>query len=169
MHARPVTVFLLAAAALVAAPAPAQMSEIPPGKWWRKPAIARELGLTADQQEKLDAILARNRRDFIDLRADVEKKQLDVEELMRRKDSDPKNVAAAIDAAEQARGRLRKSVALMILDMRGVLTDAQWKMVVERRDEWRMERREQLRGLRPGRGPGGRQGPPEAEPPTNPR
>jgi len=168
MHTRPLPAILLAASALLAAAAPAQMSGVPPGKWWKRPAIVRELGLTAEQQEKLDAILAKNRRVFIDLKADVERRQLDVEELMAKKDSDPKKVAAAIDAAEQSRGQLRKSFALMVLDMRGVLTEAQWKMVVERREEWRQERREQFRALRPGRGgPGGRVNPPETEPPSS--
>ena len=171
MNHRPLQalLLLLAATALAAASASAQMAEVPPGKWWKRPAIVRELGLTEEQQEKLDAIFAKNRRDFIDLKADVERKQLDVDELMAKKDSDPKKVAAAIDSVEQARGKLRKSVSMMILDMRGVLTDAQWKSVVERREQWRMERRE-LRGMRPGRGGAeGRPGPPPDEPRTTPK
>ena len=140
-----VPAFLVAASALVAMSAPAQMPEVPPGKWWKRPAIVRELGLTAEQQEKLDSILAKHRREFIDLKADVEKKQLDVEDLMRRKDSDPKKVTAAIDNVEASRARLRKAVALMVLDMRSVLTAEQWKMIVEKREQWRQERREQFR------------------------
>jgi Spy/CpxP family protein refolding chaperone len=170
MRLRLVPALALAAAAVAATAATAQMPEVPPGKWWKRPAIVRELGLTAEQQEKLDAIFAKNRRDFIDLKADLEKRQLDVEELMSRKDSDPKKVSAAIDAAEQARAKLRKAVAMMILDMRGVLTEAQWKTVVERRDEWRQERRELFRGGRPGRkGPGAVPPQPEAEPPSTPK
>ncbi len=170
MRARLLPTLLLAAAALGAAAATAQMSEVPPGKWWKRPAIVRSLGLSADQQDKLDEILAKNRRSFIDLKADVEKKQLDVEELMAKKDSDPKKVTAAIDAAEQARGKLRKAVSLMVLDMRNILTDAQWKMVLERREQWREERREMFRRGRSGRGgPGVAPGPPETEPPSTPK
>ncbi|MGE5346791.1 MAG: periplasmic heavy metal sensor [Acidithiobacillales bacterium] len=170
MRVRFVPTLLLAAAALGAAAAAAQMPDVPPGKWWKRPAIVRSLGLTAEQQDKLDAILAKNRRSFIDLKADVEKRQLDVEGLMARKDSDPKEVSAAIDAAEEARGRLRKAVSLMVLDMRNVLTDAQWKMVVERREQWREERRELFRRGRLGRGgPGVAPGPPETETPSPPK
>ena len=136
---------LLAATALFALATPAQMPEVPPGKWWKRPAIVRELGLSAEQQDKLDQILAKNRREFIDLKAEVERKQLDVEELMTKKDSDPKKVSAAIDALELSRAKLRKTTSLMVLDMRGVLTAEQWRKVVDRREQWRQERREQIR------------------------
>lgn len=161
----------LAAGLLVGGAARAQMSEMPPGKWWKRPPVVQALGLTPEQQEKLDQIFARNRRDFVDLKADVEKKQLDLEELMVKKDSDPKKVASAIDAVEQSRARLRKATAMMILDMRGVLTDAQWKQVVERREQWRSERRDEMReSLRGGAGPRrpGAGGPPPQPPAPRP-
>ncbi len=145
MRARTPVLTLFSAALLVSGLAVAQMPEVPPGKWWKRPQVVRTLGLASEQQEKLDQIFQKNRRDFVDLKADVEKKQLDVEDLMTRKDSDPKKVSAAIDLLEQSRARLRKAVAMMVLDMRGVLTEAQWKQVVERRDTWRQERRDQMR------------------------
>jgi len=146
----------------------AQMPEVPPGKWWKRPVVVQKLGLTADQQEKLEEIFAKNRRTFVDLKAEAELKQIDVEELMAKKDSDPKKVAAALDASEQARAKLRKAMSMMVLDMRGVLTDKQWQQILERRDEWRLERqqemRERMRGGGPRRGPGG---PPGAPPPSS--
>lgn len=164
---------LAAAAALaallgVSASARAQMPEIPPGKWWKRPVIVQKLALTADQQEKLEEIFAKNRRSFVDLKAEVDLKQIDVEELMAKRDSDPKKVAAALDASEQAKARLRKAMSMMVLDMRGVLTDRQWQQILERRDEWRMERQQELRDrMRDGgprrRGPGG---PPDMPPPA---
>jgi Spy/CpxP family protein refolding chaperone len=169
MRLRSLSWTLLAAAVFVPAAAPAQMPDVPPGKWWKRPAIVEQLGLTPEQQEKLDAILAKNRRGFVDLKADVEKKQLDVEELMAKKDSDPKKVATAVDALGESRGRLRKAALMMVLEMRGVLTDAQWKTVVERREQWREERRDQMRERRPGRGRFGAPGPPETPPPAPPK
>jgi Spy/CpxP family protein refolding chaperone len=160
-----------AAALALAAPAPAQMPEMPPGKWWKRPAVVQKLGITADQQNQLEEIFSKNRRTFIDLKADVERRQLDVEELMAKKDSDPKKVSAAFDASEQAKARLRKSISMMVLEMRGVLTEAQWKQVMDRREEWRQERNQELRDrLREGRprrrGPDGPGGPPDAPPPA---
>ncbi len=134
-----------AAVLCVAGAASAQMPETPPGTWWKRPRVVAVLKLTPEQQEKLEEIFARHRRSFIDLKADVEKKQIDVEELVSKKDADPKKVAAAIDALEDARGKLRKSMALMFLEQRNVLTDQQWAQFLDRRDEWRRERLEERR------------------------
>ncbi len=161
---------LFLAGGLLSPPARAQMPEVPLGKWWKRPKIVQELGITAEQQGKLDEIFARHRREFVDLKADVEKKQLDVEDLMGRKDSDPKKVTAAIDNVEASRAKLRKAVALMVLDMRSVLTAEQWKMVVEKREQWREERREHFRDrprdFGPRRPPEGGPASPGAPPPS---
>jgi len=175
MRARIPVWFLAAALALSAGAAVAQMPDVPPGKWWKRPAVVKELALSADQQEKLEQIFAKNRREFVDLKADAEKRQFDLEELMAKKDSDPKKVTAAIDALEQSRAKLRKSVSLMILEMRGVLSAEQWQKIVERREQWREERREQMRESRPGRGGAGPRsgagpgGPPASRPPDEPK
>jgi len=167
---RPVLAAAVAAAGVTLA-ASAQMPEIPPGKWWKRPAIVQKLELTTEQQEKLEEIFAKNRRAFIDLKADVDRRQLDVEELMAKKDSDPKKVSDAIDASEQAKAKLRKSISMMVLEMRGVLTDKQWQQVVDRREEWRQERNQELRDrMRENRlrrrGPDRPGGPPDAAPPA---
>ncbi len=174
MRARIPVLTLLSAAALASSVAVAQMSEVPPGKWWKRPALVQTLGLSAEQQDRLDQIFQKNRRDFVDLKADVEKKQLDVEELMTKKDSDPKKVVAAVDALGQSRSKLRKAISMMVLDMRGVLNDAQWKELLDRRDQWRQERRDQMREShregRPPRGPAGGDvpRPPDFPPPSEP-
>ena len=166
MRVRPLAL-LLAAAALAAGTARAQMPETPPGKWWKRPAVVQALALTPEQQDKLDQIFAKNRRDFVDLKADAEKKQLDLEELMAKKDSDPKKVTAAIDALEQSRAKLRRTTSLMLLEMRGVLDEAQWKKVVERAEQWRQERWERFREGGPRHGAeGAPPGPPRGPRPT---
>jgi Spy/CpxP family protein refolding chaperone len=146
---------LVAAALAPLAPAPcsAQLTEAPIGKWWKRPRIVEALQITPDQQTRLEGIFAKNRRGFIDLKADVEKRQVDLDELMEKKDSDPKRVSSSVDALEQARLRLRKSHAMMILEMREILTADQWKMLMDKmedvrqmREERRLNRRGVLRG-----------------------
>ena len=146
----------------LAGPALAQMPETPPGKWWKRPRVVQILKLSPEQQEKLEEIFARNRRSFVDLKAEVEKTQIDVEELVAKKDSDPKKVSAAVDALEQARMKLRKSMTMMFLEQKTVLTQQQWTLILEKRDEWRRERMEdRRRGERDRHG----DGPPDASPP----
>ena len=84
----------------------AQMPETPPGKWWKtaahRPGPQAHAGPAG---RSLEEIFARNRRAFVDLKADVERHQIDVEELVAKKDSDPKKVSAAVDALEQSRAQ----------------------------------------------------------------
>ena len=103
------------------------------------------LKLTPEQQERLEEIFARNRKSFVDLKADVEKNQIDVEELVAKKDADAKKVSAAVDALELSRMKLRKSMTMMFLEQKAVLTPQQWTLFLERRDEWRRERGEERR------------------------
>ena len=140
------TLFVLAAAA-VARTAAAQMPEVPPGKWWKRPAIAGALNLSPEQQGKLEDIFSRRRREFVDLKADVERRQIDVEELVAAKDSDSKKVAASVDALEISRLKLRKAATMMFLEQKDVLSAAQWQQILARRDEWRKERQMERRGF----------------------
>jgi Spy/CpxP family protein refolding chaperone len=144
---------------LAAAPAPpaaAQMPEAPPGKWWKRPRIVQLLGLTAEQQTKLEDIFSRRRREFVDLKADVERRQIDVEELVAKKDTDPRKISTAVDALEQSRLKLRKTATMMFLEQRDVLSAAQWQQVLDRREEWRAQRLMERRGAAGGEhSPGG--------------
>lgn len=140
---------------LLAAPAAAQLPELPMGKWWKRPRVVEQLKLTPDQQQRLEEIFAKNRRAFIDLRADLERRQLDLEELLARKDADPKKIAAAAEALEQAKARAGKARTMMVVEMRGVLTEEQWHKVTEAREQWRREKLEDRRRGAPG-GPGPR-------------
>lgn len=143
-----------------ARPAAGQMPEVPPGKWWKRPLIVRMLDLTAEQQAKLEDVFSRHRREFVDLKADVEKHQIDVEELVAKKDSDARKVSEAVDALELSRLKLRKAVTMMFLEQKDVLSAAQWRQILDRREEWRRLRQMERRGS--GRGefsPGGEGGP----------
>lgn len=123
----------------------AQIPDVPPGTWWRRPRIQEQLKLSTEQQGRLEEIFAKNRRQFIDLKADVDRRSLDLEELMTRKESDPKKVGAAAEALEQARVRLGKSRTMMVVEMREVLTTEQWKRILEAREQWQRERQDMRR------------------------
>lgn len=151
--------FVFLATAL-ARPVAAQMPEGPPGKWWKRPRIAQLLSLSPEQQAKLEGIFSRRRREFVDLKADVERRQIDAEELIAKKDSDPKKVSTAVDALEESRLKLRKTATMMFLEQKEVLSAAQWQLILDRRDEWRRERQMERRGAAGGElFPGGGAGP----------
>lgn len=163
----------VAAAVLTALPAPAQMVEMPPGKWWKRAPIVESLQLSPEQQQRLDEVFAKNRRAFVDLKADVDRRTIDLEDLLAARSVEPRRVAAASEALEQARARLGKARTMMVVEIRGVLTEEQWRQIVDRREHWRAEREAEMRrrvGGRPGavRPGGGRPGGPPPDLPDEP-
>ena len=130
-------------------------ADLPDGKWWKRPRLAEEIGLTPEQQNQIEHIFIKSRTRLIDLRADLEKKQLSLQTAMEDRAADRKEVERKIEAVENARAELQKTRALMFLDMKQVLKPEQWDKLLRRSEELRERRqelRERLRGE--GRGPG---------------
>jgi periplasmic protein CpxP/Spy len=99
----------------------------PRGRWWNNPEIAQKLGLTADQQKKMDDIFQQSRLKLIDQHAAVEKEETILEPLLSAEQPDEARILAQIDKVAQSRAELEKANARMLLGLRGVLTTAQWK------------------------------------------
>jgi Spy/CpxP family protein refolding chaperone len=99
----------------------------PPGRWWSDPDLAQKLGLTADQQKKMDDLLQQSRLKLIDLRASLEKEETILEPLLNTERPDESKILLQIDRIAHARGGLEKANARMLLGIRSVLTQDQWK------------------------------------------
>ena len=154
--------FVVVAALLLAALAQAQVE----GKWWKRPRIVQALGLTPTQTAELEKIFAKSRPKIIDLKADLEKKQFAYQEAMTSDKVNRQEVAALIEAREQARAQLQKELSLMELDMRQVLTPEQREKAEALRAQLRQriqDRRRQLRDAE-AEDEGGAAPPPAASP-----
>lgn len=99
----------------------------PRGRWWNNPEVAQKLGLSTDQQKKMDDIFQQSRLKLIDQHASVEKEETILEPLLSAEQPDETRVLAQIDKVAQARAELEKANARMLLGLRGVLTTTQWK------------------------------------------
>lgn len=99
----------------------------PPGRWWNNPEFAAQLGLTADQQKRMEAVFQQNRPTLIDLNAAVQKEEAKMEPLLSIDQPDESLVLAQVDRIAQARAALEKANARMLLGLRRVLTVEQWK------------------------------------------
>jgi len=99
----------------------------PPGRWWNNPEMAQKIGLSADQQKKMDDIFQQMRLRLIDLNAALQKEETIMEPLMSADTPDEGKVLAQIDRVAQARAELEKANARMLLGIRRVLTADQWK------------------------------------------
>lgn len=141
------------------------------GRWWNNPRIVAALKLTDDQRKAMDAILLEHREKLIDLRASLEKAELEMQPLMSADEPNEDAILSQIDKVAQARAELEKANARFLLAIRAKLTPEQWKQVQNFRNDRRgmMMRRDWRQGapgqhrMRPG-GPN----PPQAQPQTPP-
>ena len=95
--------------------------------WWSKPVVARQLNLTNVQRQQIRATVVQFRPHLIDIRAEVNKAEID---LQAEFDHDPVDQTKANQAIERliaARADLTRTLSQMSLKLRTVLTEQQWR------------------------------------------
>ena len=95
--------------------------------WWSKPVVARQLNLTNVQRQQIRATVVQFRPHLIDIRAEVNKAEID---LQTEFDHDPVDQTKANQAIERliaARADLTRTLSQMSLKLRSVLTEQQWR------------------------------------------
>ncbi|HEY1649384.1 MAG TPA: periplasmic heavy metal sensor [Terracidiphilus sp.] len=110
------------------------------GQFWNNPKVVERLKLTDDQRKAMDGILQQHRMTLIDLRANVEKAELEMQPLMRADEPNESAILAQIDKIAQARAELEKGSARFLLAIRSKLTPDQWKQVQQFRDDHGQDR-----------------------------
>jgi Spy/CpxP family protein refolding chaperone len=141
------------------------MHHHPMGAWWKNSEIASKLQLSDQQVQQLENTFYQHRLKLTDLRANIEKQDLTMQQLLDAPTPNDAAIMAQVDQRSAARDQLDREFTQMTLDFRKILTPDQWK---------------QLRALMPppgpgmmkrfGHGPGGSGGPggpsgPDAPPP----
>jgi Spy/CpxP family protein refolding chaperone len=134
------TCALALAAALAAPGAPALGDERWPGaggthhgKFWRRDKVRHQLRLTDDEIDRLEDILARNRKGLEDMKADVKKKRAALDALLADDRTDEATILAQVDQIEHARAKLGKARVAILLEMRRVLTQEQQRQLSQLR------------------------------------
>jgi len=115
-------------------------ADLPPGKWWRRPEIVNQLALTEDQQNKLETIFRTSASDLIDLKGEVEKQNIALRGELDQPKLDRTRIRAAAAHLSEARSKLFERELMLLVDMRGVLSETQWnkmRTALDRRDEQR--------------------------------
>ena len=126
-------------------------ADLPPGRWWKMPQVVQRLDLTAEQQEKLDAIFHGAANELIDRRGDVEKANVALRAELDQAQINRPNVLRAAAKLSEARGKLFERELSMLMDMRGVLNDPQWTRLRAFLEQQREQRRQPGEG-QPGQG-----------------
>jgi Spy/CpxP family protein refolding chaperone len=111
------------------------------GEWWKNSEVAKKLQLSDAEISKLNQIFYDHRLKLIDYRADMEKADLSLQNLLDQDQPDKNQVSAQVDQVLAARGKLEREFTMMNLDLREVLSVQQWR---------------QLKSIQQERGPGDR-------------
>jgi Spy/CpxP family protein refolding chaperone len=96
------------------------------GAWWTNTALLTRLGLTDDQKLKIERVFESNRQNLTTSKDTLEKEEAQLARLLDAEPLDRGSVTTQIYKVVQARGEMEKVNALMTLEMREVLTRAQW-------------------------------------------
>jgi Spy/CpxP family protein refolding chaperone len=89
--------------------------------------MVERLGLTPEQQQKMDDVFQQNRARLIDLTASLDKEEAALEPLVAADQPDAAKVRVQISLVADARSELEKANANMLLGLRLVLTLEQWR------------------------------------------
>ncbi len=110
---------------------------IPPGAWWQDSETVAAIGLSADQQKHIEDLFIQSRTQLIQLHANLETEQLQLEPVLNANPIDQAKALAVIDKIANSRAELEKANAKMLLSIRGVLTPEQWTKLQAQRPHGR--------------------------------
>ena len=127
--------------AVVVAALPVAAQQIPSNSWaWWASPVVRDLNLSQDQIQKVHATGREYRPRLIDLRAAVQKADLDVEDAFNDENFDARRATEAVDRLVEARTELGKTLAQLSLRLRAALTADQWRELQKRKPQNQKER-----------------------------
>lgn len=97
----------------------------PVGRWWDDKSVAKSVGLSKDQQKKMDAIIDAHKPAIVDSYKQFLTQQAELDKVNKDPKSDQAAIFAAIDSVNQARTSLQKATAQMQLEIRQQMTPDQ--------------------------------------------
>jgi Spy/CpxP family protein refolding chaperone len=126
----------------------------PMGRWWERPRVAEQIGLTQEQTQKLEAITLDEAHALVDLKGAVQKAEIDLRAASDVEPFQPAKVREAFRVMQQARVKLETERFEMLLKVRQVLSADQWHKLHELlRERVRAREREEGEGRGPHRRP----------------
>jgi hypothetical protein len=97
----------------------------PPGRWWDDKTFAKTLGLSKDQQKRMDTVFNANKGPILESYKTLQKEESNLQKLTREKKLDEAKIFAGIDSVAQARAALEKANAHMLLLVRQEMDEEQ--------------------------------------------
>ena len=102
--------------------------------WWDQP-IARDLGLSEEQNRQIRAIVSESRDRLIQLRGAVDSAEGALRDIMDEEKVDTRRAEAAIEKVVTTHADMMRAVSQMSLKLRVILTSAQWQELEKRESQ----------------------------------
>jgi Spy/CpxP family protein refolding chaperone len=131
---------MLVCSAMIFGVVQAYADGVGPGRWWRSPELSKDMRLTDREKQILDDMFAKNRNALIDLRSDIEKERLKLEDILEK---DPVNESAAkaqFKRVEEKREKIALERFNFILDARKVLGPERFRILTGKFEEMKNKR-----------------------------
>lgn len=135
MHRRFLTLVVLAAAAL---PSFGQNTTTLP--WWTSPVVT-DIGLSHEQTQRIRQIVRSYRDRLFDARNASRKAEADLQDIMNDSNVSLAQARPAIERLARARAETTRLFTAMSIEIRAVLTPAQWHELIKRWDEVKRTKR----------------------------
>ncbi len=94
--------------------------------WWNRPAIRQDLRLTNQQTRQIRMTVAQYRGRLLDIRAEVNRAEVDLEAQFERDPVDQVRANQAIERLIAARSDLTRTLSQLSLKLRTLLSEQQW-------------------------------------------
>ncbi len=105
------------------------LKDMPPSKWWTNRRVIQQLKLSPEQQSRIETIWVQNRRVLIDQKAELEKRQLDLTDLLGKDAIDEAAAVKAFDRMQEAKLAVERSTFVMRIQIKNLLSaDQQQKL-----------------------------------------
>jgi Spy/CpxP family protein refolding chaperone len=111
---------------------------LPSFAWWKSPTFQAEVGLTADQSERIDRIWEATRPELRQEWEELSRLEAKLSRMIQH-DVDEAALSRQIDRVETARANANKTRSLMLVQMRKVLTEDQRVRLDAIHERWRLD------------------------------
>ena len=129
---------------VVFARGPGEMAQlkIPGGKWWKMPEVVKKLGITSEEQQKLDDLYVQSRRRMIDLKSNVKKEELELTIILDQKNFDESACMDQYKKLDSARDKLSNERFKFLVEVRKLLGLDRYRQL---KTEFRNHRKHQMK------------------------
>jgi hypothetical protein len=97
----------------------------PVGRWWDDKSVVQQIGLSKNQQKKMDSIFDANKPAILSTYKTFQKAQTNLAAVNKDTKADKTTVFAAIDDVNHARSDLQKATSAMLLQIRNEMDSNQ--------------------------------------------